>query len=201
MIQRRFVVSTRSIADKKTQAGSSSINQRNPNSGHARGVSRARGFFVHYLALTFSTLLSSQVSGAHRTGLVWLRLGAATHITRSGKSESNPDLLVHPGPSEPGSDASLGRAHIYPNISLASGFLPGRPLQIDKSDASRAPLRPHILYACTTDRSNRLDRCVCARARPYNARWVLGIPRREASPLLVLLQPAFEVNGHNALVL
>jgi hypothetical protein len=94
--QRRFVVSTRSIADKKTQAGSSSINQRNPNSDHARSVSRARGFFVHYLALTFSTLLSSQVSGAHRTGLVLLRLGAATHITRSGKSESNPDLLVHP---------------------------------------------------------------------------------------------------------
>jgi hypothetical protein len=36
---------------------------------------RARGFFVHYLALTFSTLLSSQVSGAHRTGLVVLGLG------------------------------------------------------------------------------------------------------------------------------
>ena len=114
--QRRFVVSTRSIADKKTQAGSSSINQRNPNSGHARGVSRARGFFVHYLALTFSTLLSSQVSGAHRTGLVWLRLGAATHITRSGKSESNPDLLVHPGPSEPGSDASLRSTHLSEHL-------------------------------------------------------------------------------------
>jgi hypothetical protein len=109
--QRRFVVSTRSIADKKTQAGSSSINQRNPNSGHASGVSRARGFFVHYLALTFSTLLSSQVSGAHRTGLVLLRLGAATHITRSGKSESNPDLLVHPGPSEPRFDVSLESTH------------------------------------------------------------------------------------------
>jgi len=33
----------------------------------------------------------------------------------------------------------LLRARIYPNISLASGFLPGRPLQIDKSDASRTP--------------------------------------------------------------
>jgi hypothetical protein len=33
---------------------------------------------VHYLALTFSTLLSSQVSGAHRAGLFWARLGA-TH--------------------------------------------------------------------------------------------------------------------------
>src|SRR4029077_16652853 len=83
----------------------------NPNSDYAKGVSRARGFFVHYLALTFSTLLSSQVSGAHRTGLVLLRLGAATHNTRSGKSESNPDLLVHPGPSEPGFDASLESTH------------------------------------------------------------------------------------------
>ena len=58
----------------------------------------------------------------------------------------------------------LLRAHIYPNISLASGFLPGRPLQIDKSDASRTPLRPHILYACATERSNRPDRCACASA-------------------------------------
>ena len=162
MIQRRFVVSTRSIADKKTQAGSSSINQRNPNSDHAEGVLRARGFFVHYLALTFSTLLSSQVSGAHRTELVGLRLGAATHITRSSKSESNPDLLVHPGPSEGPDLMHLLRAHIYPNISLASGFLPGRPLQIDNLTRPAPPLRPHILYACATERSNRPDRCACA---------------------------------------
>ena len=160
--QRRFVVSTRSIADKKTQAGSSSINQRNPNSDHAEGVLRARGFFVHYLALTFSTLLSSQVSGAHRTELVGLRLGAATHITRSGKSESNPDLLVHPGPSEGPDLMHLLRAHIYPNISLASGFLPGRPLQIDNLTRPAPPLRPHLLYACATERSNRPDRCACA---------------------------------------
>ena len=128
--QRRFVVSTRSIADKKTQAGSSSINQRNPNSDHAKGVSRARGFFVHYLALTFSTLLSSQVSGAHRTGLFCSGLGqrptlrglASPSQTRTFwfiQDHQSPDLM------------RLSRAHIYPNISLASGFLPGRPLQID----------------------------------------------------------------------
>ena len=116
MISAGFVVSTRSIADKKTQAGSSSINQRNPNSDHAKGVLRARGFFVHYLALTFSTLLSSQVSGAHRTELVVLRLGATTHITRSGKSESNPNLLVHPGPSVPGFDASRESAHLSEHL-------------------------------------------------------------------------------------
>ena len=70
-----FVVSTSSIADRKTHAGSSSINQRNPNSDYAKGVSRARGFFVHYLALTFSTLLSSQVSGAHRASALGSGLG------------------------------------------------------------------------------------------------------------------------------
>ena len=38
-----FVVSTSSIADRKTHAGSSSINQRNPNSDHAKARVRARG--------------------------------------------------------------------------------------------------------------------------------------------------------------
>ena len=51
-----------------------SINQRNPNSDRARrGPSTG---LVHYLALTFSTLLSSQVSGAHRAGILSARLGA-----------------------------------------------------------------------------------------------------------------------------
>jgi hypothetical protein len=162
MIQRRFVVSTRSIADKKTQAGSSSINQRNPNSDHAKGVLRARGFFVHYLALTFSTLLSSQVSGAHRTELVWAPAwGSDPHYEvwqvrvkpgpfGSSRTIRGPDLM------------HLLRAHIYPNISLASGFLPGRPLQIDNLTRPAPPLRPHLLYACATERSNRPDRCACA---------------------------------------
>jgi hypothetical protein len=112
---------------------------------HAKGVLRARGFFVHYLALTFSTLLSSQVSGAHRTGLFGSGLGqrptlrglASPSQTRTFwfvQDHQSPDLM------------RLWRAHIYPNISLASGFLPGRPLQIDKSDASRAPAEaPHTL--------------------------------------------------------
>ena len=181
MISAGFVVSTRSIADKKTHAGSSSINQRNPNSNYAEGVLRARGFFVHYLALTFSTLLSSQVSGAHRTGLVVLGLGqrptlrglASPSQTRTFwfiQDHQSPDLM------------HLLRARIHPNISLASGFLPGRPLQIDRSDASRAPLRPHILYACTTERSNPPGRCACASAislertagRGYSAGWSLA---------------------------
>ena len=58
----------------------------------------------------------------------------------------------------------LLRAHIYPNISLASGFLPGRPLQIDNLTRPAPPLRPHLLYACATERSNRPDRCACASA-------------------------------------
>jgi hypothetical protein len=166
MIQRRFVVSTRSIADKKTQAGSSSINQRNPNSDHAKGVLRARGFFVHYLALTFSTLLSSQVSGAHRTEACWAPAwGSDPHYEvwqvrvkpgpfGSSRTIRGPDLM------------HLLRARIHPNISLASGFLPGRPPQIDNLTRPAPPLRPHILYACATERSNRPDRCACTTAAP-----------------------------------
>jgi hypothetical protein len=38
------------------------------------------GFFVHYLALTFSTLLSSQASGAHRAGSFGSGLGQLIYI-------------------------------------------------------------------------------------------------------------------------
>ena len=161
MIQRRFVVSTRSIADKKTQAGSSSINQRNPNSDHAEGVLRARGFFVHYLALTFSTLLSSQVSGAHRTGLFCSGLGQRPTL-RGLASPSQTRTFWFIQDHQSSDLMRLSRAHIYPNISLASGFLPGRPLQIDNLTRPAPPLRPHLLYACATERSNRPDRCACA---------------------------------------
>ena len=53
----------------------------------------------------------------------------------------------------------LARAHIHPNISLASGFLPGRPLQMIKSDASRTPLRPCLLYPYASQRSNQPPHC------------------------------------------
>jgi hypothetical protein len=60
-------ISTSSIADQKTQCWIYlSINQRNRTRNWRRQPKY--GVFVHYLALTFSTLLSSQVSGAHRAG-------------------------------------------------------------------------------------------------------------------------------------
>jgi hypothetical protein len=74
-----------------------SINQRNPNSDRAKAPSEHG--VVHYLALTFSTLLSSQVSGAHRAGLCELRLGATTNIMRSGKPSQiglDSSFFVHP---------------------------------------------------------------------------------------------------------
>jgi hypothetical protein len=84
LIESVLFVSTRLIADKKTHAGSMSINQRNPNSDHApkkrQGASSEHGVFVHYLALTFSTLLSSQVSGAHRAGTFRPGLGQLIYI-------------------------------------------------------------------------------------------------------------------------
>jgi len=53
-----------------------SVNQsKEPNSALAV-ASPEYGVFVHYLALTFSTLLSSQISGAHRASILSARLGA-----------------------------------------------------------------------------------------------------------------------------
>jgi hypothetical protein len=157
-----FVVSTRSIADKKTQAGSSSINQRNPNSDYAKACSE-HGVFVHYLALTFSTLLSSQVSGAHRTGLVVLGLGQRPTLRGLASPSQTSFLLARTSWFIRGHQypdlMRLPRAHIHPNISLAIGFLPGRPLQMIKSDASRTPLRPGLLYAYASQRSNQPLRC------------------------------------------
>ena len=60
-------VSTRSIADQRPNAGSICQSIKGIELGSLAKPIRARGF-VHYLALTFSTLLSSQVSGAHRAG-------------------------------------------------------------------------------------------------------------------------------------
>ena len=112
-----FVVSTRSIADKKTQAGSSSINQRNPNSDHAKGVLRARGFFVHYLALTFSTLLSSQVSGAHRTGLVVLGLGQRPTLRGLASPSQTRTFSFIQDHQRPGFDASLASTHLSEHLA------------------------------------------------------------------------------------
>ena len=64
-----------------------SVNQsKEPNSNWRRQPKY--GVFVHYLALTFSTLLSSQVSGAHRAGSSSDRLGATRSTLRSAITSS-----------------------------------------------------------------------------------------------------------------
>jgi len=74
-----LAVSTCSIADQKTQCWIYlSINQRNRTRNWRRQPKY--GVFVHYLALTFSTLLSSQVSGAHRAGSFGSGLGQLIYI-------------------------------------------------------------------------------------------------------------------------
>jgi hypothetical protein len=60
-----------------------SVNQSKESElGICRGKSE-HGVFVHYLALTFSTLLSSQVSGAHRAGILSAGLGQLDNIRRA----------------------------------------------------------------------------------------------------------------------
>ncbi len=98
--QTSVCVSTSSIADQKTQCWIYlSINQRNRTRNWRRQPEY--GVFVHYLALTFSTLLSSQVSGAHRAGSFRSGLGQLIYI-RSAITPSqigvSPSLSRH----EPG---------------------------------------------------------------------------------------------------
>ena len=84
------------------------------------GIARPKyGVFVHYLALTFSTLLSSQVSGAHLAGLVCSGLGQLDQ-----RYEVKPELaLFHPAASQASRSMSALQAHTYLDILSASGFL------------------------------------------------------------------------------
>jgi hypothetical protein len=63
---------------------------------HLKGCPRT-GFLVHYLALTFSTLLSSQVSGAHRAGHWVPAWGNSANPARAGRSSQ----IVSSAPSQP----------------------------------------------------------------------------------------------------
>ena len=152
------------IADQKTQCWIYlSINQRN-RTRNWHLPARARGFFVHYLALTFSTLLSSQVSGAHRAEIFCSGLGQRPTICGLRSSSQigsswfvllGSDFLLHHGRSE------AARTRCTRSVRLSVHLVgqwdpPGRPLKIRRSYASRTPLRPHPLYACVMDRSNWL---------------------------------------------
>jgi hypothetical protein len=93
----------------------SSINQRNPNSDRAE-ASPEYGV-VHYLALTFSTLLSSQVSGAHRAGSFGPGLGQLIYI----RSAATPSQI---GVSPPESTRTQpGEPLEAPGEVVAIGFL------------------------------------------------------------------------------
>jgi hypothetical protein len=83
---------------------------------------------VHYLALTFSTLLSSQVSGAHRAGLLGPGLGQLIYI-RSAITPSqigaSPSLRRHePRRGEPLRGARLSRDGLgfYESAAVASCY-------------------------------------------------------------------------------
>ena len=115
-----------------------SINQRNPNPGR---TDPGHGVFVHYLALTFSTLLSSQASGAHRAetkpGLGQLDLLYEVHRPASNRQCPSPPVT-----KEPGLRAAHTERVTYRLFSWASGFLPGRPPSVDSV--------PHPVKALTT---------------------------------------------------
>ena len=90
------------------------------------------GSFCAYLALTFSTLLSSQASGAHRTRTFIPAWGNSAYFRRiSPRSQTPTSSLPHSRPSHPDS-GELSRAHPNPVVSSASGFLRvGRPRSAD----------------------------------------------------------------------
>jgi len=97
------------------------------------------------LALTFSTLLSSQVSGAHRASAFGLRLGATTHSMRSGSSSQIWCLartscwFCPTGVRGLPDSVRLLTAHLSAHL-VGQWVPPGRPLQIKWSGASRTPL-------------------------------------------------------------
>ena len=93
---------------------------------------------MHYLALTFSTLLSSQVSGAHRAGAFAPVWGNSTHFMRgTGPSQTDPDNPLSSAPQPPDQMSTSWRTSIR-STREAVGFPPGRPLRF-KSVSSRTP--------------------------------------------------------------
>ena len=111
---------------------------------------------MHYLALTFSTLLSSQVSGAHRTGFLCPAWGSDPHYEVWQVRVKLGPLVSHPQAISPRFRCASLEDTSVRTVRRPVDFPPGRPLQIIRSYASRTPLRPHILYACAAKRSNQL---------------------------------------------
>jgi hypothetical protein len=127
------------------------------------------------LALTFSTLLSSQASGAHRAGAFFPAWGNSTYFTRLSKpSQLGLELPPHRsrrlriGPLHEGSAAR-------PVVSMPVGFLRVGRRRSARSLVSCTPMRPCLLYAPDAARSNP------ARLLPRRARRLSGSDRPSRS--------------------
>src|ERR687898_1465556 len=83
-----------SIADVRSIAGSICQSIKGIRAHRRRRRRGEHGVLVHYLALTFSTLLSSQASGAHRAGVSIPTWGNSTYSMRLFKpSQTDSNFL------------------------------------------------------------------------------------------------------------
>jgi hypothetical protein len=109
---------------------------------------------VHYLALTFSTLLSSQASGAHRAGAFFPAWGNSTYFTRLSEPSQTRSRTSSPSVSKaPDRTAPRGSA-AGPVVSIPVGFLRVGRRRSARSLVSCTPMRPCLLYAPDAARSN-----------------------------------------------
>src|SRR5688572_24938770 len=77
------------------------------------------GSFCAYLALTFSTLLSSQASGAHRTRTFIPAWGNSTYFRRIRPRSQTPTSYPPPTRVRSIGSGELSRAHSNPVVSSA----------------------------------------------------------------------------------
>jgi hypothetical protein len=113
------------------------------------------GSFSAFLALTFSTLLSSQASGAHRSGASNSGLGQLDLLYGLCETESTRHPLVpHLRREDPPAPGELLRAHACPDHLVDLWGPPGRPPQTLRSPASCTPLRLDEDYALVSRGSN-----------------------------------------------
>ncbi len=122
------------------------------------------GVFVHNLALTFSTLLSSQVSGAHLADSFEFRLGQLAKHYCHFLSESNRAFCQ----SQPTAIPAIFAGHMWwtQTIDLMScwGSAPDGRSEFPRRVPLSGGSEEH--YACVTARSNPGDVAVLTRLTP-----------------------------------
>ena len=97
---------------------------------------------MHYLALTFSTLLSSQASGAHRAGNLWPGLGQLDLLYEAHQPASNRSL-TSPTEHKTPSMRLLGTERAAHRLSLVGQWVPSGSAAVFDSV-------PHPVKALTT---------------------------------------------------